>query len=282
MLACEYAIGADDHEAEGAKCMHYIVFDLEFNQDPTSLNISADKVSICPFEIIQIGAIKLDSKWNAVATFNRYIKPVIYLKINEFVSELTGITTEKLMSEKEFPLILNDLIQFMGDDCVLCTWGMTDTKELYRNALFHRCDLGRLPDKVINLQPYVSIHLKQSPTIQDELINQFTCHKLMNLKAAVEALSIPVSYPFHNALFDAYYTAQLLKKLSGTELLPEQYNPNFRRERSVQPKQVVDYEGLLQQFTKMYHRELTKEQKDMITLAYKMGRTHQFVTMTDI
>lgn len=103
----------------------------------------------------------------------------------------------------------------------------------------------------------------------------------MNLRAAVEALSIPVTYPFHNALYDAYYTAQLLKKLSGTELLPEQYNPNFRRERPIQPKLVVDYEGLLQQFTKMYRRELTKEQKDMITLAYKMGRTHQFVTTSD-
>jgi DNA polymerase III epsilon subunit-like protein len=262
--------------------MHYIVLDLEFNQERTSLNISADKVSICPFEIIQIGAIKLDSQWNAVATFNRYIRPTIYSKVNDFVAALTGITTQKLMNEKEFSPLLNDFIEFMGDDCVLCTWGMTDMKELYRNALFHRYDLKRLPDKVINLQPYVSIYLKQSPTIQDELINQFTCHKLMNLKAAVEALSIPVSYPFHNALYDAYYTAQLLKKLSGMELLIEQYNANFRRERSVKPKQVVDYEGLLQQFTKMYHRELTKEQRDMITLAYKMGRTHQFVSMTDI
>jgi inhibitor of KinA sporulation pathway (predicted exonuclease) len=245
--------------------MNYIVLDLEFNQEPSSSNISADKVSICPFEIIQIGAIKLDSKWNAVATFNRYIRPTIYLKVNDFVAELTGITTQKLMNEKEFSPILYDFIQFTGDDCVLCTWGMTDMKELYRNALFHRYDLKRIPDKVINLQPYVSIHLKQS------------AKKLMNLKAAVEALSIPVAYPFHNALYDAYYTAQLLKKLSGMELLVEQYNANFRRERSVQPKQVVDYEGLLQQFTKMYHRELTKEQKDMITLAYKMGRTHQFV-----
>lgn len=249
--------------------MHFIVLDLEFNQEPSSLTISADKVSACPFEIIQIGAIKLDSDMNAIATFNRYIRPIIYLKINEFVSELTGITTQKLIHEKEFPQTLDDFIHFIGDDCVLCTWGMTDMKEIYRNALFHRYNLSRLPNKVINLQPYISIHLKQP------------AKKLMNLRAAVEALSIPVAYPFHNALYDAYYTAQLLKKLSGTELLPEQYNPNFRRERPTQPKLVVDYDGLLQQFTKMYRHELTKEQKDMITLAYKMGRTHQFVTKSD-
>ncbi len=270
MLAYNYAIGADDHEPQGAKFMHYIVLDLEFNQEPSSLTISADSASVCPFEIIQIGAIKLDSDWNAIATFNRYIKPTIYLKINDFVSELTGITIQKLLNEKEFPQTLNDFIQFMGDDIVLCTWGMTDMKELYRNALFHRYDLKRLPDKVINLQPYVSIHLKQP------------AKKLMNLKAAVDALSIPVTYPFHNALYDAYYTAQLLKKLSRTELLPEQYNPNFRRERSTQPKQMVDFDKLLQQFAKMYHRKLTKEEQDMITLSYKMGRTHQFVIKSEI
>ncbi len=249
--------------------MHYIVLDLEFNQEPSSLTISADKASFCPFEIIQIGAIKLDTDWNALATFNRYIKPAIYLKVNDFVSELTGITTQKLMHEKEFPPTLNDFIQFMGDDIVLCTWGMMDMKELYRNALFHRFDLRQLPDKVINLQPYISNRLKQP------------AKKLMNLRAAVEALSIPVTYPFHNALYDAYYTAQLLKKLSRTELLPEQYHPNFRKERSAKPKQIVDYEKLLQQFTKMYHRELTKEEQDMITLSYKMGRTHQFVIKLD-
>jgi DNA polymerase III epsilon subunit-like protein len=245
--------------------MDYIVFDLEFNQEPSALNITADRLTICPFEIIQIGAVKLDSRRNAIATFNRYIKPSIYLKINEFVSELTGITSQKLMNEKKFPEVLEEFLQFMGDDCILCTWGMSDSKELFRNASFHQLDLRRLPDMVINLQPYVSLHLKVS------------ARKLFNLRAAVEALNIPISYPFHNALYDAYYTTQLFKKLSLAELIPEKYNPNFRRERPPQPKQEVDYQGLLQQFEKMYHRQLTKEEQDIITLAYKMGRTHQFI-----
>ena len=44
--------------------MEYIIFDLEFNQGfDKKLNktVSNEK---CPFEIIQIGAIKLDSKYN--------------------------------------------------------------------------------------------------------------------------------------------------------------------------------------------------------------------------
>ncbi len=249
--------------------MHYIVLDLEFNQEPSSIMTTADKISVCPFEIIQIGAIKLDAAKNAVTTFNSLIKPSIYEKINDFVAELTGITTRMLTDQQEFPKILEDFLQFMGDDCILCTWGMTDIKEIYRNALFHCFDLDRLPDKVINLQPYASIHLKQPSK------------KLLNLQAAVEALNINMSYPFHNALYDAYYTAQIFKKLSGSELSPEQYHPNFSSPRTHRPKQTVDYEGLLQQFVKMYRRELTKEEQNMIALAYKMGRTRQFVTITD-
>ncbi len=245
--------------------MHYIVLDLEFNQEPSSSNISADRLSVCPYEIIQIGAIKLDSERIAVASFNRYIKPTIYLKVSDFVSELTGITTQRLLPEKKFPQVLDEFIQFIGNDPVLCTWGMTDIKELYRNARFYDYNLMQLPDVFINIQPYVSVLLKQSPK------------KLFNLQAAVEALSIPISYPFHNALYDAYYTTQLFKKLSALTLQPEKYIPDLQKPKRTPAKQVVDYEGLLEQFKKMYQRNLTREEQSMITLAYKMGRTHQFV-----
>jgi DNA polymerase III epsilon subunit-like protein len=245
--------------------MNYIVFDLEFNQEPTSLNIPADRLSLCPYEIVQIGAIRLDADLSAKGTFNRYIKPSIYLKVNDFITQLTGITTEQLAMEKGFPEVFDDFLQFLGDDCILCTWGLIDMKEMYRNAAFYGYDRSRLPERVINLQPQISVHLKQSPK------------KLLQLKAAVEALSIPIPYPFHNALYDAYYTAQLFKKLSGNELIPVRYSPDFHSKRPLRPKPMVDYDGLLQQFQKMYQRELTKEEKDMITLSYKMGRTQQFV-----
>jgi inhibitor of KinA sporulation pathway (predicted exonuclease) len=246
--------------------MKYIVFDLEFNQDPNSLILSGAMKHVCPFEIIQIGAIQLDSKLNAIATFNRYVKPSIYQQVNAFVSNLTGITTEQLSVEKMFPEVFGDFTKFLGEDSVFCTWGMSDMKELFRNAAAHGIDPNRLSKMVINLQPHVSEYLKLSPK------------KLINLQAAVEALSIATPYQFHNALYDAYYTAQLFKKISGTTLLPMKYDPAFHKPRPVKPKQLIDYEGLVDQFVKMYARELAPEEKEMIKLAYKMGRTQQFLT----
>jgi inhibitor of KinA sporulation pathway (predicted exonuclease) len=246
--------------------MHYIIFDLEFNQDFHSSCVADKTTALCPFEIIQIGAIKTDSSLKAVATFNRYIKPSIYMQISSFVSDLTGINTEQLSSEKPFPVVFDDFIRFIGeDDSVFCSWGMSDMKELYRNTEYHKLDKSHLPSRFINLQPYVSTYLK------------LPVKKLLNLQAAVNTLRISTMYQFHNALYDAFYTAKIFQKIYSPDIQSIRYQPNFISIRPRQPKKVIDYEKLIQQFEKMYARKLSDEEQNMITLAYKMGKTNQFV-----
>lgn len=246
--------------------MNYIVFDLEFNQDLNSLQVSDENAAKCPFEIIQIGAVKLDSDFHTAGTFNRYIKPSIYLQVNPFITELTGISTDQLLSEETFPEVLDEFIKFIGEDAFTTViWGMSDMKELYRNADYHRLDKKSLPEMFINLQPYVSTFLNDSPK------------KLPKLQTAVETFNITTPYSYHNALHDAYYTAEILKKIYNPAILPKRYSPNYVTIRPRQPKKVIDFERLLQQFEKMYARELSVEEQDMIKLAYKMGRTQQFL-----
>lgn len=246
--------------------MHYIIFDLEFNQDFHSSCIADQKTANCPFEIIQIGAIKSDAGLKAVSTFNRYVKPSIYLQISSFVSELTGISTAQLLPEMPFPQVFDDFIRFIGkEDSVFCSWGLSDMKELYRNADFHKLDKGSLPTMFINLQPYVSAHFK------------LPAKKLLSLSAAVDALGIPTLYQFHNALYDAYYTTKIFQKINNKDLLPLRYQPDVPSIRPRRPKKVVDYEKLIQQFEKMYARKLSEEEQAMIMLAYNMGKTNQFV-----
>lgn len=246
--------------------MHYIVFDLEFNQDFSSSHSLGEKKPLCPFEIIQIGAIKLDSNLNTVSTFNRYVRPTIYTQINPFIKDLTGITTDQLLSEERFPKVYKEYMEFIGEsDSVFCIWGMSDMKELYRNVEYHKLDKTQLPDMFINLQPYVSTHFG------------FSLAKLLKLQTAVELLHILMPYTFHDALSDAYYTAEIFKKTNISALQPKRYDPNCVVIRARQPKKYIDFEKLLQQFEKMYDRKLSKEEEDMITLAYKMGKTNQFL-----
>lgn len=80
--------------------MDYIVFDMEFNQDfASSIEVYRRRHEYPP-EIIQIGAIKINSDLNTVETFDRYISPTMYSNISPIITELTGITTEQLIGEE--------------------------------------------------------------------------------------------------------------------------------------------------------------------------------------
>lgn len=244
----------------------YIVFDLEFNQDFSEVAAKKINGSRFPFEIIQIGAVKLDSNFYVIESFNRYIKSDIYKKVSPFIEELTGIRTEMLINEKSFQDVYNEFIEFIGDiNSIFCVWGMSDIRELYKSADYYNLNVDLLPKMYINLQPYTSLHFNMPKKIQ------------LRLQSVIEMLNIPVTSEFHNALNDAYYTSEVFKKIYNKSLQPIIYNPNYIKPRIREPKRVIDIDGLIKQFEKMYDREITDEEKSMIILAYKMGKTNQFL-----
>ena len=55
--------------------MNYIVFDLEWNQSNTGVS---SRVEGLPFEIIEIGAIKVNADGTLDAEFNELIRPEAY------------------------------------------------------------------------------------------------------------------------------------------------------------------------------------------------------------
>ena len=256
--------------------MHYIIFDLEFNQDPDSLMIprlrpdTPEKMGKYPLEIIQIGAVKLDMDFNNVGSFSRLIKPSIYSRISEFVTELTGITTDSLKAEQDFSQIYKEFLEFVNEpEVVLCIWGMTDMKELIRNAIYHKLDVKLLPNRYINIQPLTSVHLGQSK------------RKPLGLKYCVEALNIHVSYAFHDALNDALYTAEVFKKVHTSEVKPRRYDQTVALKAIRPPKMTLDFPMLISQLEKMFSKEMTVEEKEIIRLAYHMGKTGQFLKADD-
>jgi DNA polymerase III epsilon subunit-like protein len=208
----------------------------------------------------------VDYNLKIVDTFNEFVKPTIYSKINPFITELTGITTEQLVNEKNFVEIFNNFINFINSsDAILCTWGMSDIKELYKNAEYHKLNKENLPKMYINIQPFVSLCLG------------FSTKNLLKLQHAVELLNIPLKENFHDALNDAVYTAEIFKKIYNPSLQPKIYDPSYVRIRQRQPKKIIDFEALIKQFEKMYGRQMTDQEQEIIKLAYKMGKTGQFI-----
>ena len=74
--------------------MNYIVMDLEWNQ---SYNGHAGENPRLPFEIIEIGATKLDSQFNIFDQYGSIIKPRIYKKLQSRIRELLNYDENFIM-----------------------------------------------------------------------------------------------------------------------------------------------------------------------------------------
>ena len=80
--------------------MEYIVLDLEWNQSNTGKEDAVEKL---PFEIIEIGAIKLNNERVMVSEFNELIKPQVYHEMHKITSKLIHIQMQELERGRPFP-----------------------------------------------------------------------------------------------------------------------------------------------------------------------------------
>ena len=252
--------------------MNYIVFDLEFNQ---GYNFAKGTKSLinpkCPFEIIQIGAIKLNDHFETIGTLDVIVKPEIYTTLNPFVKELTGITMEELNKGISFKKMYEDFSNFIkADRSILCVWGIADIKELIRNIEYYELDSLTVPTEYIDIQSYASTSLN--------------CKKGINigLGNAAKLLSVPIESQFHDAFNDAFYTTEVFKKIYNKKIKPTIYVPKVKGlNRLGAQNYKIDLPGLTDQFEKMFKRKMSIDEKSIIKLSYIMGKTNQFQIKID-
>ena len=241
--------------------MEYIVFDLEFNQGfDKKLNktVSDEK---CPFEILQIGAVKLDADLNIIDTFNTFVKPNIYKEIHPFIKKMTNIIHEDVKDAPNFPQAFNNFKEFMNNDKnILCVWGNGDLKELYRNIKYYNLSTENLSNTYINVQHHASIYFN-NPT-----------GKSIGLQNAITLLQLNQDKSYHNALNDAYYTSLVFKNIFNDKIETKKYTFDNDSKKNPPTKRKVNYDNIFSEFKKILNRDLNKEEKKIIHLAYKMGR----------
>ncbi len=245
--------------------MNYVIFDLEFNQRHPSLKSSnEDKQSSLLFEIIQIGAIKINSNYKTLSTFNELINPSVHTLLHPYVETLTNLKNEDLENADCFTTIFNNFLDFLGnEEIIFVVWGASDIKELIKNADFFNIPSNIKNIKYIDIQDYASKLFK------------YPKGSRIGLKNAIEYLNLPINCEFHDALNDAYYTALIFSSIHNKDMLPKAYIPSKKSKLKIN-KPVVNPVALINQFEKMYNRNLTTDEKSMIELAYTMGRTNQF------
>lgn len=247
--------------------MNYIVLDLEFNQAfDFRTGSHGNSVKECPFEIIQIGAVKLDKDFNITDTFSFMVKPQLYKKIHPIVERITGITSSSLKDCCDFQTAYKAFCKFVGKNAVLCTWGIDDIRSLFRNILYFKCDEKKMTDRYINIQPTAAKVLCT------------TSGGTIGLKSAAEQLEVVCDKKFHDALNDAYYTALIMKKIC--QILPEAsvfdiatLAPKQKEQAKLNTKELIGF------FENSLERKLSTEEIAMVLTAYKLGRTKKYDTL---
>ncbi len=175
--------------------------DLEWNQPLSHLSMPFKRVGDrLMFELIQIGAVKLDEERRLVGSFNRHIMPTHYKKLNPRIRRITGIRQDDLDGSPYFKDALEQFVLWCGEEFVLMTWGCDDISVLAQNMGFFGFE-DKLPP-VYDLQPLFG-------RITDGGKNRHSLRKAM----AHYEIQPSAEHAFHSAVDDAYYTALVFQKL---------------------------------------------------------------------
>ncbi|MDO4307659.1 MAG: 3'-5' exonuclease [Eubacteriales bacterium] len=200
--------------------MNYIVFDLEWNQSPGGKKNSNSHL---PFEIIEIGAVKLNEQFETVDSFQRLIKPQVYNWIHDSIHEVIHVNYKDLVKGTPFPEAAREFLEWCGPEYCFFTWGNQDVMELQRNLKYYKMlQLFPGPVTYYDVQKIFGIRYEDRKSRRA-------------LEYAIDYLKIEKDHGFHRALADAYYTGEVLKTINEEYIFPNSsidvyQNPKSRKE----------------------------------------------------
>ncbi len=180
--------------------MNFIIFDLEWN------NAYNYKTKKGMNEIIEIGAVKLNSRLEIVDSFKQLIKPQISKKLGSRFKNLTHITMSEI---KENGIPFDDAFDCFSSWCsdadnVFLSWSMSDLYTLISNyKKFKNTANIDFMKKYADAQKYCM-----------SFIDDYSDSHQISLSKCAEIFSIETeNISFHRALEDCMITALCFKKV---------------------------------------------------------------------
>lgn len=176
----------------------YVVFDIE----TTGFNPVND-------QIIEIGAVKLDSKGNTVDKFQKFVKLYKIDKLPEKIIELTHIDDSMLTaSGEDIDIVMEEFYKFFGNSILVA-----------QNTKF---DMSFLDEYYLNKKIFLSNLTLDTIDLAKKIYPGKDTYKLAKL---IEYFEVEYdSQAHHRADYDAYITSQIFVK--G---MKELYNGNFHK-----------------------------------------------------
>lgn len=179
--------------------MNYIIFDLEWN------NAYSYAKKGFMNEIIEIGAVKLNSKLETVDTFKQLVMPKLTKKLSGRCKNLTNITNEELKENGiPFSQAIKEFARWSkGENNLFMTWSNSDLYVLTSN---YQAFLGNL--NIDFITKYCDAQKYCMSFIERDNKNQ------ISLSDCAQEFGIDIDFEkLHRALTDCYLTAECFKKV---------------------------------------------------------------------
>lgn len=240
--------------------MDYVVLDLEWNQCPEGKEQEDPRL---PFEIIEIGAVKLNSSREVTGTYQGYVRPQVYRWLHARTKELLHMEYRDLRRDgRPFTEVLQEFFQWCGPECSFCTWGSQDLIELQRNMKFYGI-LRWLPGPVFfyDVQKLFSICMEDGRSRR-------------SLEYAADFLKLKKDRVFHRALSDAGYTAEIFQQLREEVILEYFSIDTFQNPKTKKEEIHVSY-SQYEKFVSREFRDKDRMLRDRETSSVRCPRCHR-------
>jgi inhibitor of KinA sporulation pathway (predicted exonuclease) len=235
--------------------------DLEWN-----MGSRKEELKMMPFEIIEIGAVRLNDDMVETGRFSRLIKPKVYRNMHRINGSIVHITNNDLKDAESFEEVYSAFSVFCQEsvtddkDYIFCTWGDSDLTELQRNINYFDCiPLTAGPLEYLDVQKLFGYYRGEPKS-------------RVSLETAVETLSIPETKGFHRAVNDAAYTAEILKRIDKGKLKYTSYN-TYHTPATVEDEIFRDYDRYVKQISVTFNdkRSLMKNGRQKKLICPKCG-----------
>lgn len=177
--------------------MNSIVIDLEMNEIDLEQHPLPHKT--CRFEVMEIGAVKLDENFNQIDEYKTYIKPQMN-PIGERYTQLTGISDETVKDARSFTEAFKEFCEWCGTGYKIISWGGTDKAQIKAECLFKGIEPADIKYMMKNWLDFQALFSKN-----------LGIYKSVGLKDAVNYAGIDAEGDFHDAYWDAKNTASLYR-----------------------------------------------------------------------
>lgn len=191
--------GKGNMQMESIQAKYYLIVDFEMCMLKGRILKHTGNMK---HEIIQIGAILMNEKYQIEDSFSSYVSPE-YGKVDPFIENLTGISQEDLAGAPALRTVLMKLAAWLGGRSVVTlSWSDVDYYQLKKEMHVKKIKNTRIKSL-----------FKAWVDFQAAFGNMLHLQKTMALENAMKISCMDLVGRQHDGLFDAYNTARLFEKI---------------------------------------------------------------------